>query len=103
MVDRNLQKHGFSSIPEIKTIDSCPLPPSVEGRSVLHYQDTEKGKSVSPGTELRILGIGDSITVGFLADHNAGEDGYRLRLRDNLSGKKITPNSLPPPSNFHFS
>ncbi|OAR01499.1 hypothetical protein LLEC1_05006 [Akanthomyces lecanii] len=89
MVDRNLQTHGLPSVPEIETIDSCPLASSIEGRSILRYQNTEKGKSVSPGAELRILGIGDSITVGFLADHNAGEDGYRLRLRDDLSEDKV--------------
>lgn len=36
------------------------------------------------GTKLRILPVGDSITVGWLGDvHN----GYRKQLRSDLSGK----------------
>jgi lysophospholipase L1-like esterase len=38
---------------------------------------------VKTGTKLRILPVGDSITVGWLGDdHN----GYRKQLRDDLSG-----------------
>lgn len=54
----------------------------------LKYKSTKPGKAVKPGTELRILCVGDSITVGFLSDQDGGDgNGYRLRLLDNLSRK----------------
>ncbi|KAL4861685.1 SGNH hydrolase-type esterase domain-containing protein [Aspergillus spectabilis] len=50
----------------------------------------EPGIAVKPGTKLRILCVGDSITVGFLSDRNGGDgDGYRRRLRDNLSEDEV--------------
>lgn len=58
------------------------------GRSVLQYRETEPGKSVKEGTKLRILPVGDSITVGFLSDRNGGDgNGYRGQLKDDLSGE----------------
>lgn len=52
----------------------------------LRYKGTRPGKAVKPGTELRVLCVGDSITVGFLSDQDGGDgNGYRLRLLDNLS------------------
>ncbi|KAH9433058.1 hypothetical protein MCOR02_007729 [Pyricularia oryzae] len=39
-----------------------------EGRSILRYRGTSPGQAVKPGTDLRILCAGDSITVGFLKD-----------------------------------
>jgi hypothetical protein len=37
--------------------------------------------------KLRILCLGDSITVGYLSDHDDGDgNGYRLELRDKLQG-----------------
>lgn len=56
---------------------------------VLKYKGTKPGKALKPGTELRILCVGDSITVGFLSDQDGGDgNGYRLRLLDDLSRKK---------------
>ncbi|KAI3392227.1 hypothetical protein diail_5982 [Diaporthe ilicicola] len=57
---------------------------------VLRYKGSKPGKAVKPGTELRILCVGDSITVGFLSDQDGGDgNGYRLRLRDNLSQDQV--------------
>ncbi|KAI6258802.1 hypothetical protein MCOR23_008755 [Pyricularia oryzae] len=59
-----------------------------EGRSILRYRGTSPGQAVKPGTDLRILCAGDSITVGFLSDQNGGDgNGYREQLRENLSSK----------------
>lgn len=55
---------------------------------VLHYRGTERGKPVQGGVKLRILCVGDSITAGW-GSWGSG-NGYRERLRDNLSGMKIT-------------
>jgi hypothetical protein len=47
------------------------------------------GKGVKPGTELRILGVGDSITVGYRSDENGGDgNSYRGELLDDLSGMR---------------
>ncbi|KAL0937195.1 bkrf1 encodes ebna-1 protein [Colletotrichum truncatum] len=55
-------------------------------RGPLKYEATKPGQPVKPGTTLRILGVGDSITVGFLSDLDGGDgNGYRLKLRQNLS------------------
>ncbi|KAK2616056.1 hypothetical protein N8I77_002767 [Diaporthe amygdali] len=57
---------------------------------VLRYKGTKPGKAVKPVTELRILCVGDSITVGFLSDQDGGDgNGYRLRLLDDLSQDQI--------------
>lgn len=57
-------------------------------KDVLRYKGTKPGKALKPGTELRILCVGDSITVGFLSDQDGGDgNGYRLRLLDDLSRK----------------
>ncbi|CCF38733.1 carbohydrate esterase family 3 [Colletotrichum higginsianum] len=46
------------------------------------------GQAVKPGTKLRILGVGDSITVGFLSERDGGDgNGYRLKLQQDLSSK----------------
>lgn len=58
--------------------------------SILRYREVEAGEAVKGGTKLRILPVGDSITVGFLSDSNGGDgDGYRGRLEDDLSGKSL--------------
>ncbi|TLD18180.1 hypothetical protein PspLS_10484 [Pyricularia sp. CBS 133598] len=63
-----------------------------EGRSILRYRGTSPGQAVKPGTDLRILCAGDSITVGFLSDQNGGDgNGYREQLRENLSSKSSYP------------
>jgi hypothetical protein len=59
------------------------LPPAIPVR----YGNTAPGVAVRTGTKLRILPVGDSITVGWLGDdHN----GYRKQLRDNLSGNFLS-------------
>ncbi|KPM44206.1 hypothetical protein AK830_g2370 [Neonectria ditissima] len=48
------------------------------------------GEAVKPGTELRILCAGDSITSGWLSDDDGGNgNGYRLPLRDDLSKDEV--------------
>ncbi|TLS26370.1 hypothetical protein PpBr36_04916 [Pyricularia pennisetigena] len=57
-----------------------------DGRSILRYRGASPGQPVKPGTDLRILCAGDSITVGFLSNQNGGDgNGYRQQLRNNLS------------------
>lgn len=51
---------------------------------VLHYEGIEPGETVKNGTELRILPVGDSITVGYLSEDG---NGYRAQLQADLSGK----------------
>ncbi|KEY72378.1 hypothetical protein S7711_01052 [Stachybotrys chartarum IBT 7711] len=58
--------------------------------SVLRYREVEAGEAVKSGTKLRLLPVGDSITVGFLSDSDGGDgDGYRRRLEDDLSGDEV--------------
>lgn len=60
---------------------------------VVRYKGTKPGNAVKPGTELRVLCVGDSITVGFLSEQDGGDgNGYRLRLLDNLS-RKTSPDT----------
>lgn len=89
MVNRNEQAQNLPEIPEDTKLDSCPYkPPSGD---VLHFKGTNPGRSVKPDTELRILCVGDSITVGFLSDKNGGDgNGYRLKLRNDLFSKRVT-------------
>jgi len=71
----------------------CPIPPTPQPPQtkdwVLEYKGREPGGPVKPGTELRILCVGDSITVGYPNDIGPGADGngYRLELRNSLSRK----------------
>ncbi|KAM0246073.1 hypothetical protein ACHAQJ_010353 [Trichoderma viride] len=56
----------------------------------LSFKNTAPGKAIKPGTELRILPVGDSITYGYLSDQNGGDgNGYRLRVREELSKDKV--------------
>lgn len=58
---------------------------------LLRFKDTPPGESVASGKRLRILPLGDSITVGYGSESNGGDgDGYRRRLRDDLSDNKVT-------------
>ncbi|KAH8894324.1 integrin alpha N-terminal domain-containing protein [Thozetella sp. PMI_491] len=58
--------------------------------TILQYLGRSAGRAVKPGTELRILCVGDSITVGFASEQNGGDaNGYRLELRNNLSQDKV--------------
>lgn len=77
-----------------------PLPPQPTPLPstpwILEYQGRKLGYPVKPGTELRILCVGDSITVGFESDQGPGADGngYRLELRNDLSRKILRSPSL---------
>jgi hypothetical protein len=51
----------------------------------LTYKGTPSGKAVQGGVKLRILAVGDSITVGF--GQGADGNGYREQLRNNLSSE----------------
>lgn len=60
----------------------------------LQYQARPTGLPVKPGTTLRILPVGDSITFGFRSDKLengvAGDgNGYRLKLRNDLAKDKV--------------
>ncbi|KAK2053351.1 GDSL-like Lipase/Acylhydrolase [Colletotrichum caudatum] len=56
----------------------------------LSFKYTKPGQAIKPGTTLRILGVGDSITVGYLSDMDGGDgNGYRLKLRDNLPKDQV--------------
>lgn len=55
---------------------------------VLNYTSAEPGRPVKPGTKLRILCAGDSITSGWKSEQDGGDgDGYRRRLQKSLSSK----------------
>ncbi|CCT67685.1 uncharacterized protein FFUJ_14670 [Fusarium fujikuroi IMI 58289] len=70
------------------SVAQCPINPS--GNIVLKYKETEPGEAVKKGTELRILPVGDSITVGYLSDRKGGDgNGYRGQLKKDLSGDKV--------------
>ncbi|KAJ4265043.1 hypothetical protein NW762_005286 [Fusarium torreyae] len=58
-----------------------------QGGEYLSYQGTPSGQKVQDGVKLRILPVGGSITVGF----GPGTDGngYRKRLRDDLSENEV--------------
>ncbi|KAK5998824.1 hypothetical protein PT974_01207 [Cladobotryum mycophilum] len=76
----NDQISGFLAAQELF---GAPLSP-------LRKTDVKPGKPVKPGTDLRILCVGDSITVGFLSERDGGDGtGYRLRLREDLSKDKV--------------
>ena len=53
-------------------------------------QGVDSGVAISPDAELRILCIGDSITVGAGSSH---KDGYREQLREHLSGELLMAGS----------
>ncbi|KAI9170782.1 hypothetical protein HJFPF1_00255 [Paramyrothecium foliicola] len=60
-------------------------------RAPLRTQGIAPGRAVKKGTKLRILGVGDSITVGFLSDRDGGDgNGYRLKLQENLSEDDVS-------------
>ncbi|KND93383.1 Lipase 1 [Tolypocladium ophioglossoides CBS 100239] len=82
MTNRRLEQHGYDKAPEVlDKIESCPYTPPKDA-VVLHYGKTQPGKAVKQGTELRILPVGDSITVGFLSGDG---NGYRGQLKKDLS------------------
>lgn len=70
------------------SVASCSINPS-DGKIVLKYKKVEAGEAVKKGTKLRILPVGDSITVGYLSDRKGGDgNGYRGQLKKDLSGKQ---------------
>ena len=89
ITNRHAEQSGWDTAPEVEEApDSCPVdsPTDPDIPIVLQYRHTDAGKEVKPGTELRILPVGDSITVGFLSDRNGGDsDGYRRQLKSDLS------------------
>ncbi|KAH8671546.1 hypothetical protein BX600DRAFT_496225 [Xylariales sp. PMI_506] len=63
---------------------------SLPALTPLQYGNRTLGQPIKPGTELRILPVGDSITVGYESDNLengvAGDgNGYRLELRNDLA------------------
>ncbi|KAL7930397.1 carbohydrate esterase family 3 protein [Trichoderma chlorosporum] len=68
-------------------VDRDVQPPAIP----LEYRGTESSKSIKPGTELRILEVGDSITygVGSYYSRGGGGNGYRLMLQKYLSEDKL--------------
>ncbi|KAH6892569.1 carbohydrate esterase family 3 protein [Thelonectria olida] len=64
--------------------------PTVLGPGPLNRTNVSPGTPVKPGTELRILPLGDSITQGWLSDEDGGDgNGYRLQLRQDLSEDEV--------------
>lgn len=81
-----MRPHGFGSFASLLTLSfyfsqavTQELPPAIP----IRYRNTAPGVAVKTGTKLRILPVGDSITVGWLGDDL---NGYRKQLRDDLSG-----------------
>ncbi|KAK2693943.1 hypothetical protein QWA68_008380 [Fusarium oxysporum] len=58
-----------------------------EKNGFLSYKGTQPGKVVQDGVKLRILSVGDSITVGY--GKGTDGNGYRKRLRKDLSGNEV--------------
>ncbi|KAH7202150.1 SGNH hydrolase-type esterase domain-containing protein [Fusarium oxysporum] len=58
-----------------------------EEKNFLSYKGTKPGKVVQDGVKLRILSVGDSITVGYGKGTNG--NGYPKRLRKDLSGNEV--------------
>ncbi|KAI3557278.1 hypothetical protein CABS03_11863 [Colletotrichum abscissum] len=58
--------------------------------TIINSTAVAPGQAVKPGTKLRILGVGDSITVGFLSERDGGDgNGYRLKLQQDLSKDEV--------------
>ena len=93
-----MRPHSLGSFASLLTLSlyfsqavTQELPPG----NPLQYGSTAPGVAVKKGTKLRILPVGDSITVGHLGDDL---NGYRKQLRDDLSGNLpsiSTRNNLP--------
>ncbi|OHE91508.1 GDSL-like Lipase/Acylhydrolase [Colletotrichum orchidophilum] len=62
----------------------------MESHATLKFKGIKPGQGIKPGTTLRILGVGDSITLGFLSDIDGGDgNGYRLKLCQDLSKDRV--------------
>ncbi|OAA36563.1 lipolytic protein G-D-S-L family [Beauveria brongniartii RCEF 3172] len=57
--------------------------------TVMKFRNTPPGRRIESGVELRILPVGDSITVGFGSEIGGDGNGYRRQLRDDLSENKV--------------
>lgn len=88
MSNHRAKEDGQDTVPmEDESSSSCSIDLS-DGDVVLKYKQTEAGEPVKKGTKLRILPVGDSITVGYLSDRNGGDgNGYRGQLKKDLSGR----------------
>ncbi|KAH7006558.1 SGNH hydrolase-type esterase domain-containing protein [Fusarium venenatum] len=87
MQNHKLEVHGDQPRPELpETGGSCPTSST---KYVLKYKKSKGGKEVQGGTKLRILTVGDSITVGFRGSNHNGEGGYRNQLKEDLSENKV--------------
>jgi hypothetical protein len=84
--DDDLCPDNLSFIKRLAAVgDSYSTPPARPikpvDQLVLRYKHTQPSRQVQEDTELRILPIGDSITVGFLSDTHGGDgDGCRRQL-----------------------
>lgn len=92
MSNNRLEASGYGTVPLVDdTPVSCPINNDDDDgptTAYLSYEGSKPGKSVKAGTELRILCVGDSITFGRQkADGGGDGNGYRLRLKDDLSSK----------------
>jgi hypothetical protein len=62
----------------------------ISAAGALRRSNAEFGKVIKANTELRILGVGDSITVGFPGRIEGGDgNGYRQQLTKDLLGTAV--------------
>lgn len=88
-MNRRLQQNDYETMPEVReNLESCPYnSPNDDIDHILRYKTTGPGKEVQKGAKLRILPVGDLITVRFLNERNRGNgNGYRGQLYRDLSG-----------------
>ncbi|RSL78301.1 hypothetical protein CEP51_008323 [Fusarium floridanum] len=98
--NRRLVQNGYKALPVFgHEPDTCPIgdddfDDDDDGRegptTFVTYKGAKPGTAVKPGTKLRILGVGDSITLGRQkADGGGDGNGYRLRLKEDLSKDEV--------------
>ncbi|TQN66074.1 putative endoglucanase X, partial [Colletotrichum shisoi] len=76
----------FSVANALLALVAPPLPALTAAADPLEYSSTPAGQVIKDGVKLRILPVGDSITVGFLSSDG---NGYRLKLDENLSSNDV--------------
>ncbi|KAM5356192.1 hypothetical protein ACJ41O_002838 [Fusarium nematophilum] len=80
---------GLESSQEI-LLDPNPDLYNFSTHDVLNYTGVGPGRPVKSGTKLRILCVGDSITLGSLSEQDGGDgDGYRRQLHRDLSKDQV--------------
>ncbi|KAJ3497498.1 hypothetical protein NLG97_g1847 [Lecanicillium saksenae] len=103
LTERQREAEGWDPIPEMwsQLPPACPIdkpeqpgdpgtdPNEPIGEVVLYYKNTPPGRQVAKDTELRILPVGDSITVGFGSGWQGNGDGYRRQLKMDLSADTV--------------